>query len=76
MKKRLWIFQNNLSGNSNGHFSFIELPVNSTKKDVKKSCEWWAYKCFNIQDLGIFKSKIGNVNFCPKSTGKTNKKKK
>lgn len=80
MKKRLWIFQTNLSGNANGHFEMLELPINSTRSDVKKYADKWAFKCFNIQDLGVFKSMIRNVDFCPESVGskikiKTKKKK-
>lgn len=66
---RLWIFQTNLSGNVNGHFDTLELPVNSTEKDVYKYAAKFYWKCFNIRDLGTFITKIGNRDFCPPNTG-------
>jgi len=69
IKKRLWIFQTNLSGNANGHFETILLPVNSKKADVYRAVNYWAMKVFNIRDLGVFTSKIPNKDFCPDNIG-------
>lgn len=64
MKKvKIWIFQNNLSGNANGHFDILELPVTSTKKDVIESQKAYFYKIWNIKCLGIFSSGIGDRSF-------------
>lgn len=68
-KVRLWIFQNNLSGNANGHFETLELPVKSTRADVFKYAAQFYWKCFNIRDLGVFTSEISDRDFCPKSIG-------
>jgi len=68
-KVRLWLYQNNLSGNANGHFDMLELPVNSTAIDVYKYADKFFFKCFNIINLGIFKSGIGDEQFCPPNYG-------
>jgi hypothetical protein len=68
-KVRLWIFQTDHSGNTNGHFEMLELPVKSTKEDVFKAVHWWCIKCFNIRNLGVVTSKIPDKDFCPKNIG-------
>jgi len=69
-KVRLWLYQNNLSGNANGHFDMLELPVNSNEADVYMYASKFCYKCFNIINLGIFKSGIGDKPFCQPNYGK------
>ena len=60
---RLWLYQNSLSGNANGHFALLELPVESKKEDVKASTLKWCHACFNIKDLGVHTSMIGDTDF-------------
>jgi hypothetical protein len=60
---KIWMYQSNLSGNANGHFSFIELPVNSNKKTLKNAVGYRYYKIYNVHCLGIFESEIGDQNF-------------
>lgn len=62
-KVRLWIYQTNLSGNANGHFEVFEGEVNSTKQDIINYCKSYYWKCFNIKNLGVFNSGIGNRTF-------------
>ncbi len=70
MKKkevRLWICQTNVAGNINGHFHLVELDVDSKRKDVVKELKKFYSKVFNITNLGIFKSLIGDKDYPTKS---------
>ena len=73
-KVKIWIYQTNLSGNANGHFDTLELPLDSKKKDVIRYASKFYHKCFNIKCLGIFVSAFGDKQFCPANIGTTIKK--
>lgn len=62
-KVRLWLYQTNLSGNSNGHFDLFEGETTSTKEDVIKANKPYYHNIYNIQDLGVFPSAIGDKDF-------------